>query len=105
MIHENHGDLKSILHPSNMVLSPHDFHVLCTWLEKTNQTNPDSFTEKVVVWSLSHVRLFYDPHGLQSSRLLCPCGISQGRWSGLPFPSLGDLPNPGIEPVSPALAG
>ena len=23
-------------------------------------------------------------------------------WSGLPFPSLGDLPNPGIEPESPA---
>ena len=26
-------------------------------------------------------------------------------WHGLPFPPLGDLPNPGIEPVSPALAG
>ena len=26
-------------------------------------------------------------------------------WSGLPFPSLGDLPDPGIEPRSPALAG
>ena len=26
-------------------------------------------------------------------------------WSGLPFPSTGDLPDPGIEPVSPALAG
>ena len=26
-------------------------------------------------------------------------------WSGLPFPPPGDLPNPGIEPVSPALAG
>ena len=25
--------------------------------------------------------------------------------SGLPFPPLGDLPNPGIEPDSPALAG
>ena len=25
--------------------------------------------------------------------------------SGLPFPSLGDLPNPGMEPKSPALAG
>ena len=25
--------------------------------------------------------------------------------SGLPFPSPGDLPDPGIEPVSPALAG
>ena len=25
--------------------------------------------------------------------------------SGFPFPSLGDLPNPGSEPTSPALAG
>ena len=31
-------------------------------------------------------------------------GILRARiWSGLPFPSLGDLPNPGIEPRSPAL--
>ena len=32
-------------------------------------------------------------------------GILQARviWSGLPFPSPGDLPNPGIEPGSPAL--
>ena len=29
----------------------------------------------------------------------------QEYWSGLPFPSLGDLLHPGIEPVSPALAG
>ena len=27
----------------------------------------------------------------------------QEYWSGLPFPSSGDLPNPGIEPRSPAL--
>ena len=26
----------------------------------------------------------------------------QEYWSGLPFPSPGDLPDPGIEPVSPA---
>ena len=26
-------------------------------------------------------------------------------WSGLPFPPPGDLPNPGMEPASPALAG
>ena len=36
-------------------------------------------------------------------------GVSrQEYWSGLPFPPLGDLPNPGTEPVSPeapALAG
>ena len=27
----------------------------------------------------------------------------QEYWSGLPFPSPGDLPNPGIKPVSPEL--
>ena len=27
----------------------------------------------------------------------------QQYWSGVPFPSPGDLPNPGIEPGSPAL--
>ena len=29
----------------------------------------------------------------------------QEYWSGLPFPPPGDLPDPGIKPVSPALAG
>ena len=29
----------------------------------------------------------------------------QEYWSGFPFPSPGDLPNPGIKSVSPALAG
>ena len=29
----------------------------------------------------------------------------QEYWSGLLFPSPGDLPDPGIEPVSPPLAG
>ena len=33
-------------------------------------------------------------------------GISQQEyWSGLPFPSSEALPNPGVEPKSPALAG
>ena len=33
------------------------------------------------------------------------CGISrQEYWSGLPFPSSGDLPNPGIETASPVLS-
>ena len=27
----------------------------------------------------------------------------QEYWNGLPFPSPGDLPNPGLEPGSPAL--
>ena len=29
----------------------------------------------------------------------------QEYWSGLPFPPAGDLPDPGIEPASPVLAG
>ena len=29
----------------------------------------------------------------------------QEYWSGLPFPSPGDLPDPGMEPRSPALQG
>ena len=29
----------------------------------------------------------------------------QEYWSGLPFPSSGNLPSPGIQPVSHALAG
>ena len=29
----------------------------------------------------------------------------QEYWSGLPFPFPGDLPDPGIEPMSPALTG
>ena len=29
----------------------------------------------------------------------------QEYWSGLPFPPPGDLPDPGIEPMFPALAG
>ena len=28
----------------------------------------------------------------------------QNYWSGLPFASPGDLPNPGIQPISPVLA-
>ena len=46
------------------------------------------------------------PHGLQVGKASLSSRFPrQDYWSGLPFPSLGDLPNPGIPPVSPALAG
>ena len=49
----------------------------------------------------------FQPHGLQPTRLLCPWDFpgKNTRVSGLPFPSPGDLPNPGIKLKSPALAG
>ena len=53
---------------------------------------------------LSRVRLFATPWTI-------PCQASpsmgfsrQDYWSGVPFPSPGDLPNPGMEPASPISA-
>ena len=43
------------------------------------------------------------PYGLQSP--LTTGFPRQEYWSELLFPPPGDLPNPGIEPMSPALAG
>ena len=43
------------------------------------------------------------PHRLQSTTLLSVECSRQEYWSGEPFPFLGDLPDPGIEPRSPAL--
>ena len=44
--------------------------------------------------------------GQQPARPLCPWDFSrQENWSGLPVPPPQDLPNPGIEPMSHALAG
>ena len=58
---------------------------------------------KVKVKSLSSVRLFGTPWTVayQASQSM---GFSrQEYWSRLPFPSPGDLPDPGIKPRSPTL--
>ena len=58
---------------------------------------------EVKVKSLSRVRLLVTPWAVahQASQSM---GFSrQEYWSGLPFPSPGDLPDPGIESRSPAL--
>ena len=55
------------------------------------------------VKSLSRVRLFVTPWTV-AYQVPPSMGFSrQECWSGLPFPSPGDLPNPGIEPGSSAL--
>ena len=60
----------------------------------------------VVVELLIRVWLFWDLRDCKPPRLLCPWDFpSWEYWSGLPFPSPEDLPNPGIEPTSPTLAG
>ena len=58
---------------------------------------------KVKVKSLSRVQLFATPWAVAYQAPLSRGFSRQEYWSGLPFPSSGDLPNPGIEPRSPAL--
>ena len=53
--------------------------------------------------SLSRVRLCATPWTVAHQALLSLGFSRQEHWSGLPFPSPGDLPDPGIEPGSPAL--
>ena len=57
----------------------------------------------LVVWSLSHVQLFCDSKDSSLPALLSMGFSRQEYWSGLPFPSPGDLLGSGLEPASPAL--
>ena len=57
----------------------------------------------IIVKSLSPVRLFVTPWTVAYQAPPSMRSSRQGYWSGLPFPSLGDLPNPGTEPRSLAL--
>ena len=52
---------------------------------------------------LSRVRLFATPWTVAHQVPLSMEFSRREYWSGLPFLSPGDLPNPGIKPMSPAL--
>ena len=67
---------------------------------KWSQPEKDKYHDitYVKLKSLSRVRLFVTPWTIQCLELSRP-----EYWNGLPFPSPGDLPNPGIEPRSPML--
>ena len=52
--------------------------------------------------SLSHVRLFATPWTVAYQAPPSMGFSRQEYWSGLPFPSPGDRPDPGIKPGSPA---
>ena len=61
-----------------------------------------NFYVAMKVKSLSHVRLFATPWTIAYQAHLSMEFSREEYWSGLPFPSPGDLPEPGIEPGSPA---
>ena len=54
---------------------------------------------------LTHVQLFVTPWAAACQAPLSMGLSRQEHWNGLPFPLPGHPPNPGIKPVSPALAG
>ena len=64
--------------------------------------SPDS-TLKVKVCLLSHVRLSATLYTVALWAHLSMELSRQEYWNGLPLPSLGHLPDPGIEPTSPTL--
>ena len=67
------------------------------------ERNELGFVVRVKVKSLSRVQLFETPWTVTYQALLSMGFSRQEYWSGLPFPSPGDLPDPAIEPGSPAL--
>ena len=77
---------------------------LSDWTELNSRSAGASLIAPCVcVKSLSRVQLFATPWTVTSQAPLSMGFSRQEYWSGLPFPSPGDLPNPGIEPRSPAL--
>ena len=60
--------------------------------------------QNVVVQLLSCVQLFVIPWTVGHQVPLSMGFPRQEYWSRLQFPSPEDLPNPGVEPISPALA-
>ena len=79
---------------------------LCTLVETWKQPkwlSTEEWIKKKWSKSLSRVRLFATPWTVAHLAPLSMGFSRQEYWSGLPFPSPGDLPDPGIEPRSSAL--
>ncbi|CAI9169360.1 unnamed protein product [Rangifer tarandus platyrhynchus] len=84
----------------------------------TGYWDKENLTQRIVSWGVNlvtrYVKSESESEVAQSSPTLCdpwtvahqaPLSMGFSRqeyWSGLPFPSPGDLPDPGIEPGSPS---
>ena len=86
-------ETQTVLEANSIESNPYKLS-LCVRIFQRNRTNRDYWKWK----SLSRVQLFATPWTTQSMEFSRP-----EYWSGEPFPSPGDLPNPGIKPRSPAL--
>ena len=79
----------------------HDWATKLNWTELKLKIDPSCVASTLCVHVCSVMSNSLQHHGLQTTRLLCPVRFSrQESWSGLPLPSAGDLPNPGIKAMS-----
>ena len=81
---------------SSLIFCPHTIVTL-------EQTSSFPAYRACYLGMLCCVQLFATPWTVAHWAPLSMGFPSQEYWSGLPFPSPGDLPNPGIKPKSPAL--
>ena len=77
----------------------------CNAGKKLSNSGMDLSEGKVKVKSLSCVRLFVTPRTVACQEFPSMGLSRQEYWKELPFPSPEDLPDPGLEPGSPALQG
>ena len=88
-----------------MEFSFHLFSIVKHFVDKI--ASPKTFfsisVEKLKVKSLSCVQLLVTPWTVAHQAPLSVGFSRQEYWSGLPVPSPGDLPDPGIEPRSHSL--
>ena len=92
--------------------SPLDSKVIKAVNPKGNQLwiffgRTDAEAEAPILWPPNEKNRFF---GKDPWTVVCQAPLStefsrQEYWSGLPFPTPGDLPDPGIEPECPTLAG
>ena len=75
------------------------------YIQLLGNVTGQALTPLLFVWLLRHVWLFVTPWTVAHQAPLSFGFPGQEYWSGLPFPSPGDLPDLGTESVSPALAG
>ena len=72
-------------------------------LDGITDSTGHEFEQTPSVLVLSHVQLFATPMTVAHRAPLSMGFSRQEYWSGLPCPSPGDLPDPGIKPGSPTL--
>ena len=84
-------------------------HISSYYRSTANMNSETQISHTIVVYvcaeSVSCVQLFATPWTVAHQALPSMRFSGQGYWCGMLFPSPEDLPDPGIEPRSPALTG